>query len=68
MKELNDWKRKYNDLLLKYNKVKKETIADKNEENIKSLFNEWLSDKDIAEILGCWKSTIQRAIKKFWLR
>lgn len=49
-------------------KRKKKTIAEKNGENIVALFNEWLSDYWIAKILGCSKSTVQRAIKKWWLR
>ena len=86
--EVNDWKRKFNDMQCKYNKernkvfeceqnleayiqwkkVKWKTIDERNKENIISLFNEWLTDKEIAKIIGCWRSTIQRAVKKFWLR
>ena len=88
LKEVNDWKRKFNDMQCKYNKernrvfeceqnleayiqwkkIKWKTIAEKNKENIISLFNEWLTDKEIAKIIGCGRSTIQRAVKKFWLR
>ena len=53
---------------VQWKKVKYKTIAERNEENIVSLFNEWLTDKEIAKIIGCGRSTIQRAIKKFWLR
>lgn len=52
----------------KKGRKKRETFADKNEEAIRELFNSWLSDKKIADKLGCGKSTIQRAVKKFWLR
>lgn len=53
---------------IQWKKIKYKTIADRNKENIISLFNEWLTDKEIAEVIGCGRSTIQRAIKKFWLR
>lgn len=46
----------------------KNTIAEKYEDDIKYRFNEWLSDVQIAKKIWCWKSTIQRAVKKFWLR
>lgn len=53
---------------IQWKKVKWKTIAEINKENIISLFNEWLTDKEIAKIIGCGRSTIQRAVKKFWLR
>lgn len=53
---------------IQWKKVKYKTIADRNKENIISLFNEWLTDREIAEVIGCGRSTIQRAVKKFWLR
>ena len=56
------------DAVVHCRKIPWKTIADKNVDNIISLFNEWLTDKEIAEAIGCWRSTIQRAVKKFWLR
>lgn len=74
-KEIKWWERQCKMLSEENNRLKqqliwskKKTIAERNEEDIRTLWNEWLSDKEIAEIIGCGKSTIQRAIKKFWLR
>ena len=46
----------------------KETIAMRNQEEIIQYFNEWLSCREIAEKIWCSKSTIQRALKKWWFR
>ena len=44
------------------------TIEETYKQQIVELYKEWKTQKEIAEMLWCGKSTIQRAIKKRWLK
>lgn len=43
------------------------TIAQQHQEEIVQYYEEWLSLDKIAEKIWCWRPTIHRAIKKWWL-
>ena len=43
------------------------TIAQQHQEEIVQYYEEWLSLDKIAEKIWCWRTTIHRAIKKWWL-
>ena len=68
LKRENKW---YIELIEKYQDRYwpfKLTIEKTYEEQIIKRFEEWLSNKQIANKIWCSKATIQRATKKLWLR
>jgi len=46
----------------------KRTIEETYKEQIITSYKKWKLIREIAEEIWCWKSTIQRAIKKRWLK
>ena len=52
---------------LSLNLLWKQTIAMKYQEEIIDWYNQWISQKVIAERIGCGASTISRAIKRWWI-
>ena len=44
------------------------TIAETYKDAIIDLYKKWKSNKQIAEEIWCWESTIRRAVVKWWLK
>lgn len=64
----NRW---YIELLEKYDErywPYKATIEETYKARIIELYKEWKTLKEIAEAIGCWKSTVQRAVAKRGLK
>lgn len=64
----NEW---YVELLEKYDErywPYKATIEETYKARIIELYKEWKTLKEIAEAIGCWKSTVQRAVAKRGLK
>ena len=69
--ELNKEMNWYKELLEKYDErfgPYKQSIAEMYKQQIIEWYKEWKSCKKIAEEIGCWTSTVQRAVKKRWLK
>lgn len=71
IEKANKERDEYEELLQKYTDrywPYKWTIEETYKAQIIQLYKEWKTYKEIASAIGCWKSTIQRAVAKRWLK